>query len=78
MCKLYYYSPTLSYSRACCTFTVMKNFSAQTIVEVTPKFESENAQISIGSWISASPMSVLAGSRQLENRQNAMNETPSA
>lgn len=56
----------------------MKNFSAQTILDVTPKFEHENVQISIRSWISASPMSLLAGKRQLENRQNAMSEAHSA
>lgn len=56
----------------------MKNFSAQTILEVTPKFEPENAHISIRSWISVSAMSMLAGRRQLENRQNAVNEAPSA
>jgi len=47
-------------------------------LEITPKFASESAQIIIKSWISASSMSALAGRRQLENRQNSMNEAPSA
>lgn len=37
-----------------------EKFSAQRISEVTPMFGSENVQMSIRSWISPSPVSVLS------------------